>query len=101
MVTVDALLATDDAAAVMPVGRVPAVVPAEVVYHAMVPAVPAAILAVVAANVALPAVPLVIVPDWAPRLTVAGVPPELAGLEHPNITRLIRTTHENRIRLLD
>jgi hypothetical protein len=66
-----------------------------------VPAVPAATLAVVTAKVALPAVPAVMVPICDARATVAGVPPELAGLEHPNITRLIKTTHGNRNRLLD
>jgi hypothetical protein len=73
MVTVAALPATDDAAPVIPVGADPAVVPAELVYHAMVPAVLSATFAVVTANVAVPVAPLAIVPTCAAMLTVGVV----------------------------
>jgi hypothetical protein len=100
IVTVDALLATFVTEAVMPVGTVVVVLPAELVYQVTVPAVPAVTFAVVAAKVAEPALPLVIVPDWVPRLTVADPlepPPDDAGLEHPNATRLPKTIKGSRM----
>jgi hypothetical protein len=72
IVTVVALFETAVTVAVIPVG--PAdhdVVPADEVYHAIVPTVPAVTLVVVAAKVTLPVAPAVIVPLWAPSVTLA------------------------------
>jgi hypothetical protein len=96
MVIVAVLLATDDAAPVIPAGADPAVVPEELVYHAIVPAVPSAILAVLAAKVAVPAVPLTMVPLWTPSVTVPVVEVleslESLEVEHPKTKKDIMLT---------
>jgi len=72
IVTVAALPATLVTDAVIPVGAEAVVVPADVVYHCIVPGAPAAMLAVVTAKVAEPAVPALIVPLCPPSVTVLG-----------------------------
>jgi hypothetical protein len=100
-VTVAALAATVETVAVMPVGALPAVVPAAEVYHIIVPTVPDKTLVVVAAKVTLPAVPAVNAPLWAPSVTVsvpAPPPEELAGLLHPRTNTLTTMSVALRLR---
>ena len=62
MVTEAASPVRAEAEAVMPVGAVAAVVPADVLYQAKLPSVPSATFVVVTVKAALPAVPLTMVP---------------------------------------